>query len=41
MSHARCAPACALFGLPDVHVLTIEHDPTMMTLKIETAPGPA
>ena len=40
MSHARCAPACALFDLPDVHVLTIEHGPSMMTLTIETAPGP-
>lgn len=41
MSHARCAPACALFDLPDVHVLPIEHDPTVLTLTIETTPGPA
>ena len=41
MSHTRCAPACALFDLPDVHALTIEHEPTVMTLTIEIAPKPA
>ena len=41
MSHARCAPACALFDLPALHALTIKPDPTRMTLTIETNPHPA
>ncbi|WP_370658525.1 transposase family protein [Kocuria sp. CCUG 69068] len=36
MSHAICAPACALFDLPDVHVLAVERGPHSFTLVVET-----
>lgn len=39
MSHAACAPACALFDLPNVHVLTIERHRLSFTLVVETAPS--
>ncbi|QQE49265.1 ISL3 family transposase [Micrococcus luteus] len=38
VSHAMCAPACALFDLPDVHVLTIERHRSSFTLVVETVP---
>ena len=37
MSHAICAPACALFDLTDVHVLTVERGPRSFTVVAETA----
>lgn len=39
MSHASCAPACALFDLPDVHVLTVERQGSSFTLLVETVPS--
>ena len=39
VSHAMCAPACALFDLPDVHVLTIERHRSSFTLVVETVPS--
>ncbi|GGG60178.1 hypothetical protein GCM10011374_23810 [Kocuria dechangensis] len=38
MSHAICTPACALFDLPDVHVLAVERGPRLFALVIETVP---
>ena len=40
MSHAICAPACALFDLPDVHVLAVERGPRSFTVTAQTDPGP-
>lgn len=39
VSHATCAPACALFDLSDVHVLTIERHRSSFTLVVETVPS--
>ncbi len=39
MSLVSCAPACALFDLPDVHVLTIERHRSSFTLVVETVPS--
>ena len=39
VSHANCAPACALFDLPDVHVRTIERHRSSFTLVVETVPS--
>ena len=39
MLHARCAPACTLFDLPDVHVLAVERGPRSFTLTVETVPS--
>ena len=39
MAHAICAPACALFDLPDVHVLAVERGPRSFTLAVETVPA--
>ena len=38
MSHAICAPACALFDLPDVHVLAVERGARQFTVVVETVP---
>ncbi|WP_426120696.1 helix-turn-helix domain-containing protein [Kocuria sp. LHG3120] len=38
VSHVSCAPACALFDLPDVHVLTIERHRSSFTVVVETVP---
>ena len=38
MSHAICAPACALFDLPDVHVRAVERGPRSFTVVVETSP---
>ena len=40
MSHAICAPACALFDLPDVHVLAVERGPRSFTVTAQTHPSP-
>ena len=39
VSHLTCAPACALFNLPDVHVLTAERHQRSFTLVVETVPS--
>ncbi|MEX5259352.1 helix-turn-helix domain-containing protein [Kocuria sp. CPCC 205263] len=39
VSHVSCAPACALFDLPDVHVLTIERHRSSFALVVETVPS--
>ncbi|MEX3510774.1 transposase family protein [Kocuria carniphila] len=39
MSHAICAPACALFDLPDVHVLAVERGLRSFALAVETVPA--
>ena len=39
MSHAICAPACALFDLSDVHVLAVERRPRSFRLVVETVPA--
>lgn len=38
VSHAICAPACALFDLPDVHVRAVERGPRSFTVVVETSP---
>ena len=35
MSHAICAPACALFDLPDVHVRAVERGPRSFTVVVD------
>lgn len=43
VSHATCAPACALFdlpGLPDLHVLAVERGRSSFTVVVETVPTP-
>lgn len=39
MLHATCAPACTLFDLPDIHVLTIERHQSLFTVVVETVPS--
>ncbi|PZP18454.1 MAG: ISL3 family transposase, partial [Kocuria rhizophila] len=38
VSHAICAPACALFDLPDVHVRAVERGPRSFIVVVETSP---
>jgi threonine dehydrogenase-like Zn-dependent dehydrogenase len=39
VSHAIRPPACALFDLPDVHVLSVKRGPRSFTLVVETVPS--